>query len=85
MDSQKQKEEGFEAEGVVVESVKGAFRVEIEMPDKDGQPKKTGQIVLSHLAGKLRKNFIKIVPGDRVKVEISPYDMTRGRITYRMK
>jgi translation initiation factor IF-1 len=72
------KEEALTLDGVVLEAVKGAFRVQI--CDNPTQP-----VVLAHLAGKLRKNFIKIVVGDRVKVEISPYDFTRGRITYRSK
>lgn len=75
------KEEGLIVEGVIVEALKGKFRVQIT---KDGEDV-GGQEVLAHLAGKLRKNFIKIVPGDKVKVELSPYDLTRGRITYRMK
>ena len=52
------------------------FRVEIE---------KSGHVVLAHLSGKMRLNFIKLVPGDRVKIELSPYDLTRGRIIYREK
>lgn len=75
------KEEGIEIEGVVKEAVKGAFRVEIPS-GKEGVP---GHVLLAHPAGKLRKNNIKIVPGDRVKVEVSPYDLNRGRITYRLK
>ena len=68
------KEEAIEVEGTVVEALANTqFRVELE----------NGHIVLSHVAGKMRKNFIRIVPGDRVKVEVSPYDMSRGRIIYR--
>jgi len=68
------KEEAIEVEGTVVEALANTqFRVELE----------NGHIVLSHVAGKMRKNFIRIVPGDRVKVEVSPYDLTRGRIIYR--
>jgi translation initiation factor IF-1 len=51
------------------------FRVELE----------NGHVVLAHLSGKMRMNFIRILPGDRVKLELSPYDLTRGRITYRIK
>ena len=51
------------------------FRVKLE----------TGQLILAHVSGKIRKHFIRILPGDRVRVELSPYDLTRGRITYRMK
>jgi len=68
------KEEAIEVEGTVVEALANTqFRVELE----------NGHIVLSHVAGKMRKNFIRIVPGDRVKVEVSPYDLNRGRIIYR--
>lgn len=66
----------IEMEGVVIESLPNAvFRVRLD----------TGQEVLAHVSGKIRKNFIRILLGDRVKVELSPYDMTRGRITYRLK
>jgi translation initiation factor IF-1 len=54
------------------------FRVEVEMNGNKHQ-------VLAHISGKMRKHFIRILPGDRVKVELSPYDLTRGRITYRFK
>jgi len=68
------KEELIEAEGEVVEALPNAmFKVKLD----------SGQIVLAHVSGKMRIHFIKIVPGDRVKVELSPYDLTRGRITYR--
>jgi translation initiation factor IF-1 len=68
------KEQAIEVEGTVVEALANTqFRVELE----------NGHIVLSHVAGKMRKNFIRIVPGDRVKVEVSPYDLGRGRIIYR--
>ncbi len=68
------KEEAIEVEGEVVEALPNTtFRVKLE----------NGHIVLAHVAGKMRKNFIRIVPGDKVKVEVSPYDLTRGRITYR--
>ena len=67
-------------DGVVVEALRGKFRVEIQLQE-DGPAHQ----VLAHLGGKMRTNWIKIVPGDKVKVEVSPYDLTRGRITYRMK
>jgi translation initiation factor IF-1 len=66
----------IELEGEITEALPNAqFRVKIE----------TGQLILAHVSGKIRKNFIRILPGDRVKVELSPYDLTRGRITFRMK
>jgi len=70
-----EKEKGIILEGEVVEALpNGNFKVKLE----------TGQEVLAHIAGKLRVNFIRILPGDRVKVELSPYDLTRGRIIYRL-
>lgn len=70
------KEEAIEVEGVVTEPLPNAmFRVELE----------NGHTVLAHISGKMRKYFIRILPGDRVTVELSPYDLTRGRITYRAK
>jgi translation initiation factor IF-1 len=71
---QKVKEEAIELSGVVVEEVRGAFRVKLDDMD---------HVVLCRLAGKMRKFKIRVVPGDRVTVEVSPYDMTRGRITFR--
>ena len=66
----------IEIEGVVVEKLPNAmFKVELE----------NGHIVLAHISGKLRMNFIKILPGDKVTIELSPYDLTRGRITWRAK
>jgi translation initiation factor IF-1 len=66
----------IELEGEVTEALPNAlFRVKLE----------TGQMVLAHVSGKIRKNFIRILPGDKVKVELSPYDLTRGRITFRGK
>mmetsp|Transcript_42182 Transcript_42182/g.164847 ORF Transcript_42182/g.164847 Transcript_42182/m.164847 type:complete len:115 (-) Transcript_42182:42-386(-) len=66
----------IEMEGVVTESLPNAmFRVELE----------NGQTVLTHISGKIRKNFIRILVGDKVQVEISPYDLTKGRITFRSK
>jgi translation initiation factor IF-1 len=68
------KEEAFEVEGRVKEALANTqFRVELD----------TGHEVIAHIAGRMRKNFIRIIPGDRVKVEISPYDPSRGRIVYR--
>ncbi|MCD5401956.1 translation initiation factor IF-1 [candidate division NPL-UPA2 bacterium] len=70
------KGEAIEVEGTVVEPLPSAmFRVELE----------NGHKVLAHICGKIRKHYIKILPGDKVKVELSPYDLTRGRITYRYK
>ena len=70
------KEEPIEVEGKVVETLPNAmFRVELE----------NGHRVLAHISGKMRMHFIKILPGDRVTVELSPYDLHRGRITYRYK
>jgi len=68
------KEEGIEVEGTVVEPLPNAmFRVELD----------NGHRVLAHVAGKMRMHFVRILPGDRVKLELSPYDLTRGRIVYR--
>lgn len=70
------KEEAIEVEGIVIETLPNAmFRVEL----------KNGHRVLGHISGKMRKHFIKILPGDKVSVELSPYDLTRGRIVYREK
>ena len=70
------KEEAIEVEGRVIEPLPNAmFRVELE----------NGHQLLAHISGKMRMHFIKILPGDTVTVEISPYDMTRGRIVYRSK
>lgn len=70
------REDLIEVEGKVVEALPNAmFRVELE----------NGHQILAHLSGKLRTNFIRILPGDRVKLELSPYDLTRGRITWREK
>lgn len=71
----------IEVDALVVEALRGRFRVDVL---NDGS-EKTGHQVIAQLAGKLRKNFIRIVPGDRVKIELSPYDLSRGRITYRYK
>lgn len=70
------KEETITVEGEVVEPLPNAmFRVKLD----------NGHIVLAHISGKMRMHFIKILPGDKVTLELSPYDLTRGRITYRYK
>ncbi len=70
------KEEAIEVQGTVIEPLPNAkFRVELE----------NGHKVLAHVSGKMRMNYIRILPGDTVTVELSPYDLSRGRITYRHK
>jgi len=70
------KQQAIEQEGVVTEALPNAmFRVDLD----------NGLNILCHISGKIRQNFIKILPGDRVKVEMSPYDLTKGRISYRFK
>ncbi len=70
------KEDGIQVEGTVVEALPNAtFRVELE----------NGHKLLAHISGKMRMHFIKILPGDKVTVELSPYDLSRGRIVYRYK
>ena len=70
------KEDVIEIEGIVVEKLPNAmFKVELE----------NGHVVLAHVSGKIRMNFIRILPGDKVTIELTPYDLTRGRITYRFK
>lgn len=70
------KEDAIEVDGKVIETLPNAmFKVELS----------DGHRVLAHISGKMRMHFIKILPGDRVTVELSPYDLTRGRITYRSK
>ncbi len=70
------KQDVIEMEGTVVEALPNAmFRVELD----------NGHKVLCHVSGKMRKNFIRILPGDRVKIELTPYDLTKGRITFRFK
>lgn len=70
------KDDVIEVEGTVIEALPNAmFQVEIE----------NGHKVLAHISGKLRMNFIRILPGDKVTIELSPYDLTRGRITWRAK
>jgi translation initiation factor IF-1 len=70
------KDDSIEVEGTVIEPLPNAmFRVELV----------NGHKVLAHISGKMRMHFIRILPGDKVKVELSPYDLSRGRITYRAK
>ena len=70
------KEDVIEVEGIVVEALPNAtFRVELE----------NGHRLLAHISGKLRTNFIRILPGDKVTLDMSPYDLTKGRITWRSK
>ena len=70
------KKDVIEVEGRVVEKLPNAmFQVELE----------NGHVVLAHVSGKIRMNFIRILPGDKVTIELTPYDLTRGRITYRFK
>ena len=70
------KKEAIEVEGKVIEPLPNAmFRVELE----------NGHRVLAHISGKMRMNYIRILPGDKVKLELSPYDLSRGRITFRVK
>ncbi len=70
------KQDVIEIEGTVTEALPNA-QFKVELPN--------GQVILAHISGKLRMNFIRILPGDRVTVEMSPYDLTRGRITWRSK
>ena len=71
-----QKEEGIQVEGTVTETLPNAmFRVELD----------NGHLVLAHISGKMRMHYIRILPGDRVLVELSPYDLSRGRVDYRYK
>ena len=66
----------IEIEGTIIESMPNAmFRVKLE----------NGHEILAHISGKIRKNFIRILPGDKVRVEMTPYDLSRGRITFRLK
>ncbi len=70
------KEESIEVKGEVIEALPNAmFKVELE----------NGHEILGHISGKMRKHYIRILPGDKVKVELSPYDLTRGRIVFRYK
>ena len=70
------KQDLIEVEGTILEALPNAmFQVQLE----------NGHVILAHISGKIRMNFIKILPGDRVTVELTPYDLNRGRITYRFK
>ena len=70
------KQSAIEQEGVIVETLPNAmFKVELE----------NGHVIIAHISGKMRINYIKILPGDRVKVEMSPYDLSKGRISFRYK
>ncbi|MBE6232268.1 MAG: translation initiation factor IF-1 [Bacteroidales bacterium] len=70
------KQSAIEQEGVIIETLPNAmFKVELE----------NGHVIIAHISGKMRMNYIKILPGDRVKVEMSPYDLTKGRISFRYK
>ena len=70
------KQSAIEKEGTIIEALSNAmFRVELD----------NGHVILAHTSGKMRLHYIKILPGDKVKVEISPYDLTKGRISYRYK
>ena len=70
------KDDVIEVEGTVIETLPNAmFKVELE----------NGHEILAHVSGKIRMNYIRILPGDKVTIELSPYDLTRGRITYRFK
>jgi translation initiation factor IF-1 len=70
------KQDVFETEGTVIETLPNAmFRVELA----------NKHIILAHISGRMRKHFIRILPGDKVQLELSPYDLTKGRITYRFK
>ncbi|HDJ23555.1 MAG: translation initiation factor IF-1 [Candidatus Aminicenantes bacterium 4484_214] len=70
------KDDVIEAEGVVLETLPNAM-FKVELPNK--------HVILAHISGRMRKHFIRILPGDRVLIEISPYDLTKGRIIYRFK
>mgnify|MGYP003306294495 FL=1 len=70
------KQDAIEVDGTVTEALSNAmFRVQLE----------SGHIIIAHISGKMRQHYIKILPGDRVKVEMSPYDLTKGRISFRYK
>ncbi|MDE5732169.1 MAG: translation initiation factor IF-1 [Bacteroidales bacterium] len=70
------KQSAIEQEGVIIETLPNAmFKVELE----------NGHVIIAHISGKMRMNYIKILPGDRVKVEMSPYDLSKGRISFRYK
>ena len=71
-----EKQDAIEVDGTVTEALSNAmFRVQLE----------SGHVIIAHISGKMRQHYIKILPGDRVKVEMSPYDLTKGRIAFRYK
>ena len=71
-----EKQDAIEVDGTVTEALSNAmFRVQLE----------SGHVIIAHISGKMRQHYIKILPGDRVKVEMSPYDLTKGRISFRYK
>ena len=76
------KEDVIEVEGIVREAMPNAI-FKVELMTSEGKP--NGHTVLAHISGKLRTNFIRILPGDKVTMEMSPYDLTKGRITWRSK
>ena len=70
------KQQAIEQEGVIIDTLPNAmFKVELE----------SGHVILAHISGKMRMNYIKILPGDKVRVEMSPYDLSKGRISFRYK
>jgi len=70
------KQSAIEKEGIIIEALSNAmFRVELD----------NGHVIIAHISGKMRMNYIRILPGDRVRVEMSPYDLTKGRISFRYK
>ncbi len=70
------KQKAIEQDGTIIESLSNAmFKVELE----------NGHVIIAHISGKMRMHYIKILPGDKVKVEMSPYDLSKGRISYRYK
>ena len=76
------KEDVIEVEGIVREAMPNTV-FKVELLNKEGKP--NGHVVMAHISGKLRTNFIRILPGDKVTVQMSPYDVTRGRLTWRRK
>ena len=74
------KEAAISVDGKVLEVIKDEYKVELDVEVPEGEAK---PIVTAHVSGKMRMNMIRILPGDRVTIEFSPYDLTRGRITYR--
>lgn len=77
------KEAKFEVEGEVEEALPNTlFRVKVTKPDQ-AYPDLEGRVILCHLSGKMRRYYIKVMPGDRVRIEMTPYDLTKGRVVYR--